>query len=140
MPKFFRTRTSRVDYLRATLGEFAHENRDLLIIVGDPATDEMFVAYKDRMVLGKVKSLDGQDMNVVRSVVRQSAVKSKFDAAVDIFIAGMVDLLKLRLVNKSANEFFSFVTNVLFNMQDKAPAWLAQKEKVEAVLNNKPTQ
>lgn len=134
MPNFLKTRESRVDYLRAALGDFAHANRDLLIIVGDPKTDEMFVAYKDRMVLGRLKSLEGSGLGIVNGVVRQSAIKSKFDTAVDRFTGGLVDLLKLPLTNKAANEFYSFISSVLYNFQDKAKAWTEKREKVEAVL------
>lgn len=135
MLKFLQNKKNRVDYLRGMLGAFAHENKDLVIIVADPESDYMFVSYKDKMVLGKVKSIDGEEMKVVESVVRQSVLKSRFDFAVDLFTAGLVDLLKLGV--KEGNQFYRFISDVLFNFQGQAPKWLKKQQRSKEILENK---
>lgn len=136
MLDFLKKKQSREDYLRGQLGAFAHENRDVLIIVADPKTDFMFVAHKDRMVLGRLKSLDGAKLHVVHDVLRQSAMKSKFDAAIDHFTGGMVDIFQLGL--KEGNQFYSFISDVLFAFQARAKEWAAAKEKRDQILANSP--
>lgn len=134
MLQFLKNKKNRQEYLRTMLGAFASENKDLLIIVGDPLTDYMFVAYKDKMVLGKIKSLDGSEQHVVRDVVKRSAVKSQFDLALELFLSGTSDLLKLGV--QQGNQFFSFISNVLFHFQDKSPEWLVQQGRRQEILKN----
>ena len=67
----------------------------------------MFVAYKDKMVLGKIKSIDGSEQHVVRDVVKRSAVKSQFDLALELFLSGTSDLLKLGM--KQGNQFLLYI-------------------------------
>lgn len=134
MLSFLEKRVNRVDYLRKQLGDFAHENHDLLVIVADPKTDQMFVAYKDRMVLGHVKSADGKKLRVVHDVVRQSAMKSQFDEAIDRLMGGMVDVLKLGL--KEGNQFYSFISDVLYNFQDRSKEWTAKRERKQEILSS----
>lgn len=135
MLSFLKKKQSRIDYLRTQLGAFAHENRDVLIIVADPKTDEMFVGYKDKLVLGKLKTLEGADIDVVKAVLRQSVFKSKFDEGIDRFVGGMVDVLKLGL--NEGNKFYGFISDVLYAFQDRSKEWSAKREKVEAILANK---
>lgn len=132
MPSFLKKRVNRVDYLRQHLGDFAHNNRELLIIVADPETDQMFVAYKDKMILGKIKSVEGNAMTVVRDVLRNSKLKTDFDRAVDFFVAGMVDLLHLSV--DRGKEFYKFIADCLFHFQPKAGAWLRDQEKKKEIL------
>ena len=132
MLNFLKNNQNRIDYLRNQLGAFASENKDLLIIVADPKTDYMFVGYKDKMVLGRLKSLDGKKLSVVHDVVRQSALKSRFDEAIDRFTGGMVDIIKVGL--KEGNQFYSFVSDVLFAFQDKSKTWTEKRKRVEAIL------
>lgn len=134
MLDFLQKKQSREDYLRGQLGAFAHENKDVLIIVADPKTDFMFVAHKDKMVLGRMKSLEGSKMHIVHDVLRQSALKSKFDESIDRFTGGMVDILKLGL--KEGNQFYSFVSDVLFHFQDRSKGWLERQKKKEEILAN----
>lgn len=134
MLEFLTKKQSREDYLRGVLGAFAHENRECLIIVADPKTDFLFVAHKDKMVLGKIKSLDGKPMSVVDGVLRHSIMKSKFDAAMDPFLGGIVDVLKLGLVK--GNQFYSFVADCLFAFQPNSKKWGEARSKREEILQN----
>lgn len=132
LPSFLKKRINRVDYLREHLGDFAHQNRDLLIIVADPETDQLFCAYKDKMVLGKIKDLHARKLTVVRDVLRHSKLKSDFDHAMDLFLAGLADFLQLSL--EKGNQFYDFIRNVIFHFQPKAGAWLEQQKKKEEIL------
>lgn len=132
MLTFLQNKKNRQDYLRNMLGAFASENKNLLIIVADPLTDYMFVAYKDKMVLGQVKSLEGSEQHVVKDVLKRSAVKSQFDYALEMFLSGLSDLLKLGM--KEGNQFYSFISNVLFHFQHKSPEWLVQQGRKQAIL------
>lgn len=134
MLQYFKNKKGRQEYLRTMLGAFASENKDLLIIVGDPESDFMFVGYKDKMVLGKIKSLDGKEMHIIKDVLKRSAVKSQFDLALELFLSGMSDLLKLGM--KEANQFYSFISNVLFHFQEKSPEWLVKQGRRKEVLEN----
>lgn len=138
MLQYFKNKKGRQEYLRTMLGAFASENKDLLIIVADPETDYMFVGYKNKMVLGQVKSLDGTQMNVVKDVIKRSAVKSQFDLALEMFLSGTSDLLKLSM--KHGNQFYSFISNVLFHFQEKSPEWLVQQGRRKEVLENSVKQ
>lgn len=131
-PSFIKKRVSRVDYLREHLGEFAHQNRELLIIVADPETDQMFVAYRDKMVLGAIKNAQDAKLSVVRDVVRHSKLKRDFDIAIDLFLAGTSELLQLSV--KHGNHFYKFIADVLFHFQPKANKWLEEKKKRDEIL------
>lgn len=132
MLNFLTKKQTREEYLRTVLGAFASENKECLIIVADPKTDYLFVAYKNKMVLGQIKSLDGEPMSVVHGVLRQSIMKSKFDAAIDRFTGGLVDVLKLGL--REGNQFYSFISDVLFAFQDRSKAWSEARSKRDAIL------
>lgn len=134
MLQFLKNKKGRQEYLRSMLGAFASENKDLLIIVADPESDYMFVGYKNKMVLGKIKSLDGSEMHIVKDVLKRSSVKSQFDLALELFLSGFSDLLKVSL--KQGNQFYSFVSNVLFHFQDKSPEWLIQQGRRKEILEN----
>ncbi len=130
---FFKNKHGRREYLRNMLGDFAHENKDLLIIVADPATDLIFVAYQDKLVLGQVKSLEGgKDMGIVKNVLKKSALKGNFDLAMDFFLAAIADRLKLSM--KDGDQFYSFIANTLFHFQPKAKAWLEKQKRTNEIL------
>lgn len=138
MLKYLQNKKNREDYLRNMLGAFAEENKDLVIIVADPVTDYMFVAHKSKMVLGKLKSLDGKSMNVVHGVIRHSVLKSKFSERMDLFLAGMIDLLKLSVYH--GNQFYDFIRNVLFRFQPNSGRWITEQKKVDQMVQNTDIQ
>lgn len=134
--QYFKKKNGRREYLRNMLGDFAHENKDLLVIVADPETDMIFVSYQDKMVLGQVKSLEGAKLNVVKGVLRRSALKGNFDTALDLFLAAIVD--KLNLPIPSATQFYDFIANCLFRFQPKSSAWLEAQKRKEEILKESP--
>lgn len=95
-----------------TIQEFAHQNKNLLIIVADPKTDRMFVAHQDRFVNAQIKSPDGKKTHVVRDVVRYS----QFHKSIDMFITSLVETLKLPLWKGGANQFYQFIDGAIFNI------------------------
>lgn len=105
------------------VSEFAHINKDLLIIVADPKTDRMFVTYKDKQVNGRIKSLKGKKTHVVKEVLSNS----RFKESIDGFIASMAETLDLPLWK--GNQFYQFLDGAVFKIgralqgkADKPPA------------------
>lgn len=97
------------------LSRFAHENKDLLIIAGDPKTDALFIAYNDNMRLRKIKTADGKVNNIVKKVLAHSTFKN----TIDFFITGIMEALQLKL--KDGNLFYQFIDSGLY--------WLSQSFK-----------
>lgn len=102
------------------LRDFAHANKDLLIIVCDPKSDNMMVAYKDKIVTGVIKSVQGKKQHVVKNVLYQGG----FEKHIDGFLGSLVEILKVNL--KAGGHFFKFIDGALFNLskalhKDKKP-------------------
>lgn len=93
-----------------TVKEFAHANKDLLIIVADPKTDRVFATYKDRFVNGRLKSADGKKTRVVKDVLKYS----HFHRSIDQYIASLVETLHLPVLK--GNQFFQFIDGAIFNI------------------------
>lgn len=102
--KFFRKRK------QLDIQEFCHSHRNYLVIVLDPKDDTMFVSYKDKQISGKIKSADGVERRVVKKVLKFST----FESAIDRFIGGIMDVLKLPL--KEGSDFYKFIDGALFNI------------------------
>lgn len=98
------------DVMEMTVPEFAHAHPDLLIIVCDPKTDNIFVGHNDAIVSGKIKSLEGTKMHVVKDVLQHS----QFAKSIDPFLTGVLEVLKLPL--KAGNQFYQFLDGALFNI------------------------
>jgi hypothetical protein len=107
-----------------TVPEFANRYRDLLVIVADPKTDNIFVGHGGKVVSGNIRSTTGKKAKVVKHVLSHSQFKS----SIDEFITSLMETLKLPL--KYGNNFYQFIDGALFNIS-KA---LRDKRKVK---NNK---
>lgn len=92
--------------------DFAHHHKNFLVIVCDPNDDTMFVSYRDKQVSGKIRSMDGQDFDVVKNVLRHSHFADSFD----LFVAGVLDVLKAPLTNPHVNEFVKFLDAALYRI------------------------
>lgn len=114
--------TSRKKKLGMSVPEFVSANKDLLIIVADPKTDSIYVAYNNKIVAGNIKSADGKKLHVVRSVLKDSL----FQKNIDLFIASIVDTIKLPL--RKGNQFFMFLDGAIFNIAKS----LAKKNKIKS--------
>lgn len=92
------------------IGQFIHANRNLLIIVCDPATDKLVMAYKDKVVINKIVGFDKGAKDVVKNVLR----KSSFQSNIDKFISSLSQSLELSI--KDGSEFFKWVDGALYNI------------------------
>lgn len=102
--------------------EFVSANKDLLIIVADPKTDSIYVAYNNKIVAGNIKSADGKKLHLVRGVLKDSLFRKN----IDLFIASIVDTIKLPL--RKGNQFFMFLDGAIFNIAKS----LAKKNKIKS--------
>ncbi|OLS15999.1 MAG: hypothetical protein RBG13Loki_0377 [Promethearchaeota archaeon CR_4] len=103
---------NREERLMFTIKEFAHANKDLLIIVADPKSDRMFVTYKDKFVNGTIKSPLGKKSSVVKDVLKYS----RFNESIDQFITSLVETLHLPTWKGGANQFFQFIDGSMYNI------------------------
>lgn len=112
MPFFSRIKIlfNRDAQLRFTVKEFAHYNKNLLIIVCDPKTDRMFVTHKDKFVNGLIKSPTGKKSHVVREVLKYS----RFNVTTDMYITSLMETLHLPIWR--ANQFYQFIDGAIFNI------------------------
>ena len=104
--------------------QFAHAHRGFLVIVCDPKDDTMFMAYRDKIVSGRIKSMDGFDHRVVKNVLKVST----FEREIDRLIGAVIDMLSIRAdrcteckqvihpLSKWVNSFYSFIDGGLFNI------------------------
>lgn len=121
--------------LKKTIPEFLHANKDLLIFICDPKSDNIIVAHKDAIVTGRLKSADGKSIHVVKGVLSHSL----FEKNTDLFLSGIAELIKLPMLDKAGNEFYKFIDGALFNisknLRDRRRA--KAKGSVERVQHNK---
>ena len=90
---------------------FAQELRDHLVIVARPKDDMMFMSYRGRQVVGKIRSLDGKNHKVVRNVLKAST----FEREVPRFIGGVLDVLKAPMYG-IASSFWHFIDGALYKI------------------------
>lgn len=90
---------------------FAEANRDRIVIVADPKDDMMYVAYRGRQVVGKIKSADGKRHHVVRDVLKAST----FEREVPRFIGGILDVLRSP-IEGTKSSFWHFIDAALFHI------------------------
>lgn len=120
-----------------TIPDFLHANKDLLVFVCDPKTDNIIVAYKDAMVSGQLKSADGKRLRVVKGVLTHSI----FDKHIDGFLGGVSELIKLKIMDKAGNQFFKFIDGALFNVSKRLRENKREKVgRVESRVKDKVVQ
>ncbi len=91
-------------------GRFAAGHPNLLIIIGDPKTDVLFAAHKNKVVTTKIKSATGKNTHVVKNVLTHSLFKTSIN---DLVVA-IVETLHLPLPR--ANQFFMWLDGAVFNI------------------------
>lgn len=91
--------------------DFAHQNKDLLVIICDPKSDNIFVAYNDALVSGRIKSIK---TNKKAFIVRNVLKFSKFKSEVDGFLGALVETLHLPV--EKGNDFLQFLDGALYNI------------------------
>lgn len=106
---------------RLSVSEFAHKHKHLVVIVLDPETDEMFMAYHDVQVLNKIKTTDGQNHKIVKGVMKAGQFKSK----IDFFLVALVEIMKVPLTNPLMQHFIKWADGAVCAIGRRL-----QKEKV----------
>lgn len=107
-----------------TIPEFGHKNRDLLIIVADPKTDEVYFMYKDTVIRGQVgeKTKKGKiKTGVVKNILTYGRFKDKQNG-IERFIMELAGAMHFG--GSKAKYFFSAVYDGLY-------ALAARKRRVE---------
>lgn len=97
-------------YKKISISEFAHAHPDLLIIIGNPKTDQLFAAHKNKFVNSIIRDPKGKRTHVVQEVLSHSLFKK----GIDSFIVSLVESLHLPL--RHGNQFFNFVDGAFFNI------------------------
>lgn len=92
------------------IADFANKNKDLLIIIGNPHNDNLFMAYGGLQVVNRIKSADGLRRNVVKNIVRHST----FASNIDRFLVSLMDSLQLSI--QKGNNFYQWVDGALYNV------------------------
>lgn len=98
------------------VGEFAHQHKDLIIIVADPKDDTIFVAYNDRFAAGRIKTEQGTDARIIRDLMRSSRL---FDSQIDRFLMGLMDVLKVNRFSRGVNNFLQYIDGALYNISQR---------------------
>lgn len=97
--------------LAFTVPEFAEANKKLLIIVADPATDEIYVTYRGALVRGHIRASKKSG-----KMLRKLLTESQFNEGSDALVVGIVDTLKVSLALPAMNEFAKMIDGALFNI------------------------
>lgn len=92
------------------IGQFIHSHRNLLVIVCDPKTDKLMMAYKDKVVINRIVGFDKGSGHVVKNILRKSAFKSNIDK----FISSLAQSLELGV--KDGNDFYKWIDGALYNI------------------------
>lgn len=111
------------DKLITSIGEFANANSDLLVIVCDPRSDNLFMSYGGVVAMNKIKGVDGKKMTVVKDVLKHSLFKSR----IDTFLGGLIDFMKLDDTLPGVNQFLQWIDGSLFNIAKKLRLNKAQR-------------
>lgn len=96
-----------------SIGEFAHQHKDLIVIVADPKDDTIFVAYNDRFSSGRLKTSAGSNAHIVAGLMKSANL---FDSNIDRFLMGLVDVLKIRHMSFAVNNFIQYLDGALYNI------------------------
>lgn len=92
--------------------QFAHHHQNYLVIVCDPRDDNIFVAFRNKQISGRIRSEDGLNHHVVKGVLNHST----FEREIDRFLGGLIYSIKCPLDDKKGNLFYSFIDGALFNI------------------------
>lgn len=103
-------KASQVLKKRLSVSDFAHKHRNLVVIVLDPETDELYMAYRDVQVLNVIKSGDGKKQHLVKSLMKASQFKSKIDS----FLIEIIEWLKIPIKNEAMQHFLKWLDGATF--------------------------
>ena len=100
-----------------SINEFCHDHKEVLVIIADPKSDKILVAYEDYRVYGRLRSVTGKRIRVARDILRKSTFHKP--GVRDSFIGGLVDTLKLPLMSEGGQAFYRWVTYGAKSIADK---------------------
>lgn len=111
-----------------TMGEYAAENPDVVVMVLNPKDDSVFVGFKGKVVYGKIKSAEGKKTKVVRSLLWESQFKDSMDG----ILVSLVDIFKVPLRLPAFNQVAQVLDGALYNISKSL-----RKRTTEAVAPTK---
>lgn len=138
-------RTQKKFKERLAVDEFAHKHKNLVVIVLDPEDDTLFMAYRDQRVYNKIKTADGQNHHIVKSVMKAGRFKSN----IDFFLVAIIEILKVKLTHPAMQDLIKWVDGATYSISQRLsklknedamfPKKLGEKEpeKEMAILNSK---
>lgn len=91
---------------------FAHRHRNLLVIVMDPSDDTVFASYKDRQVYNKLKTADGENHRIIKSVLKMSSFRSR----IDYFLTSFVDIMQTPIKHPDVNQLMAWIDGAVYNI------------------------
>ena len=107
--------SNRKKRLAYTVPEFMGANKELLIIIADPKTDEIVVGFNGK--LAKVSlSLEGGKKD---AIIKKMLKTSKFNENFGAFTVSVAQALFEKTVSKNARIFFSVLDGMLFNINQE---------------------
>lgn len=114
--------------------EFAHANKHLLLIVGNPVTDELFVGYND---LNSFVRFSADETH--RNIILQTLLQSRFASTIDEFTTGFMELLAIKPDHAASAQLIKLVGGAMFAIGDTMDLQeISKSKKVEKkVLKNK---
>lgn len=107
--------TTRKHRQSRSVSDFAHKHKHLVVIVLDPEDDTMFMAYRDQQVYNKIKSADGVNHKVVKSVMKAS----KFKSHIDYLLVAFVEFFKVPLTNPAMQHFVKWLDAATYSISQR---------------------
>jgi hypothetical protein len=95
-----------------TMGEYAANNPDLVVIVLNPKDDSIFVGFRNKVVYSKIKNATGKKQRVIRGLLWQS----QFQNSMDGVIVSLIDVFKVPLRLPQFNQVAQALDGALFNI------------------------
>lgn len=95
-----------------TVGEFAANNPDLVVMVLNPKDDSVFVGFKNKVVYGKIKSAEGKKVRVVKALMYESQFKDSMDGV----LVALVDIFKVGIRMPAFNQVAQVLDGALYNI------------------------
>lgn len=129
---FLKTYLDKRSRLAYQIPDFAHANKDLLIIIADPKNDEIFVAYGDKMIRGRIGEAGSkQNLHVVKNILKFGRFKSEngIEKFLMEILAIVIDVRKKFPAN--VQFFFKALHDALYSLADG----LRKNEKSRLIIN-----
>lgn len=104
--------SNRKNRLAYTVPEFMGANKDLLIIVADPKTDEVVVGFNGKLAKVALSLEGGKKDGIIKKMLKTS----KFNENYGAFVVSVAQAMFEKTVSKHSRIFFSVLDGMLFNI------------------------